>query len=75
MEPENPTIRIILWSLQGPSLRQKYPGENSPGTTKLSMHLRGVREKEPSIGKRKAFSVKGLELSECERHWTWTWKI
>ena len=30
MEPENPTIRIILWSLQGPSLRQKYPGENSP---------------------------------------------
>ena len=30
MEAENPTIRIILWSLQGPSLRQKYPGENSP---------------------------------------------
>lgn len=51
-EPESPTMRVIIWSLHWPSLRQKYPGEKSPWTTSCAFIRVALKENGSRVPRR-----------------------
>ena len=71
-----PRLELFFGLSNDPLWDKNTLGRIAPGTDSCPCIWEAVKEKrEPSIGRKKVFSMKGLELTECEKHWTGTHKI